>query len=123
MMKRSGPEVHGLQMNSQGVCGSADLRHPDGAVHPRGLPVRPRMTGFRRQPMPDAMGFADHVKAHWSQADLVAVAEPGGGDCDRAWAGSVKWRRLHASGHVGLLSCRARAFCNRPVQDVLPARL
>ncbi|KXV23892.1 hypothetical protein AD936_20870 [Gluconobacter japonicus] len=45
------------------------LDHP---VHPLNLTVRPGMIGFR-QTMFDPVGFANHVKAHWTRPRRIAI--------------------------------------------------
>ena len=44
----------------------------DRAVHPLDLPVRPGVVGLG-QAVLDPVGLTDHVEAHWSGIDCVAV--------------------------------------------------
>ncbi|GAP25947.1 hypothetical protein GLF_2829 [Gluconobacter frateurii NBRC 101659] len=44
----------------------------DCPVHPLNLTVRPGMIGFR-QTMFDPVGFANHVKAHWTRPRRIAI--------------------------------------------------
>ncbi|GAP24886.1 hypothetical protein GLF_1768 [Gluconobacter frateurii NBRC 101659] len=44
----------------------------DCPVHPLNLTVRPGMIGFR-QTMFDPLGFANHVKAHWTRPRRIAI--------------------------------------------------